>query len=637
MIYRNTTLVIFTAFFLFFFSCNSEDNNLSPEEQTLIQAFQQSFDEHLEDAHPDSALALAKAVTKLHSTLPDQEQLFNAYYQVGDIFCHLEENDSAILYLNKGNEIAQQLNNKQLEAESMHMMGLVLISMQKYSEALPLLSQAMAVNLESGNINQLAANYSSVGLLFDDQYAYDSALVYYQKAASIFDSLNDVRNQAIVLANMAGIKTTTEDFDGSIALLRKTVPINVKINNLMELQSNYNRMGLNFMNLKSYDSASIYFRQSYEIADQIDDTFSKLIANFNTGRALSLSGKYAQANEIIRKVNDFCIENDIIDGQLRCLLRLGQNDLAAGKYPDAEKKLTQGLSLAVENEYPYFEREFLLEINRTILAQSLDPQSLAFFNRLLSVNDSIDLNKMKGKVLELETRYETSKKDHQLEILRKEQEMQRVRFRMLGVIASFIILLVALILILIRKRHQNLKHRHLLIIEQNEKQKISLEKNLLENEVKDTLIEIQKIKIRQKDQELVYSALNRAKSIEFFHHLKDLILPFQSKFKTRKDQQDYNKVIQEMEAANNLDAMSQFEKVFKELHPEFYENLTKKFPDLSSRELQLCALLRLNMNTKEIAAVTFLVSTSIDTARYRIRKKMNLDSDTSLINELLKY
>jgi DNA-binding CsgD family transcriptional regulator len=48
-------------------------------------------------------------------------------------------------------------------------------------------------------------------------------------------------------------------------------------------------------------------------------------------------------------------------------------------------------------------------------------------------------------------------------------------------------------------------------------------------------------------------------------------------------------------------------------------------------------MLRLNMNTKDIAAVTFLAPTSVDTARYRIRKKMHLDSDATLLSELMKY
>jgi len=64
---------------------------------------------------------------------------------------------------------------------------------------------------------------------------------------------------------------------------------------------------------------------------------------------------------------------------------------------------------------------------------------------------------------------------------------------------------------------------------------------------------------------------------------------------------------------------------------------SQTYPDLTTRDLQICAMIRLNMNTKDIASVTFHTPASIDTTRYRIRKRMNLPNDQSLVNELMKY
>jgi DNA-binding CsgD family transcriptional regulator len=73
----------------------------------------------------------------------------------------------------------------------------------------------------------------------------------------------------------------------------------------------------------------------------------------------------------------------------------------------------------------------------------------------------------------------------------------------------------------------------------------------------------------------------------------------------------------------------------EEVHAGFYEKLLKAYPDLSQNELKLCAFLRLNMSTKDIAELTGQQLPSIDKARYRLRKKLGLaSSETNLVTFL---
>ena len=71
-----------------------------------------------------------------------------------------------------------------------------------------------------------------------------------------------------------------------------------------------------------------------------------------------------------------------------------------------------------------------------------------------------------------------------------------------------------------------------------------------------------------------------------------------------------------------------------EVHEDFYDALNKKFPDLTPNEKRLCAFLRLNMTTKEISAITHQSVQSINMARFRLRKKMNMEHDDNLISFL---
>jgi DNA-binding response OmpR family regulator len=81
---------------------------------------------------------------------------------------------------------------------------------------------------------------------------------------------------------------------------------------------------------------------------------------------------------------------------------------------------------------------------------------------------------------------------------------------------------------------------------------------------------------------------------------------------------------------------NEFETRFENVYETFYQQLNHRFPDLTPGEKKLCALLRLNLSTKDIAAITFQNPQSIDVARYRLRKKLNLGQDENLVDFLMK-
>jgi PAS domain S-box-containing protein len=78
-----------------------------------------------------------------------------------------------------------------------------------------------------------------------------------------------------------------------------------------------------------------------------------------------------------------------------------------------------------------------------------------------------------------------------------------------------------------------------------------------------------------------------------------------------------------------------FESRFENAFDSFYKVLHEKYPNLTPNERKLCALLRLSLSSKDIAILTFQNPQSIDVARYRLRKKLNLASEDNLIDFLL--
>jgi DNA-binding CsgD family transcriptional regulator len=80
-----------------------------------------------------------------------------------------------------------------------------------------------------------------------------------------------------------------------------------------------------------------------------------------------------------------------------------------------------------------------------------------------------------------------------------------------------------------------------------------------------------------------------------------------------------------------------FEIWFTEIHTGFYSELRNSHPGLSENELKVCALLRLNLISKDIAKVMNVQPSSIDIYRHRIRKKLEIGSEENLSTFLSKY
>jgi len=86
---------------------------------------------------------------------------------------------------------------------------------------------------------------------------------------------------------------------------------------------------------------------------------------------------------------------------------------------------------------------------------------------------------------------------------------------------------------------------------------------------------------------------------------------------------------------SNEHIWKEFEICFEKVYSNFYNKLTERVPDISVRERRLCAFLKMNMSTKEIAAITFQTPNSIDVAKHRLRKKIDIDSDDDFTSFLI--
>ena len=138
-----------------------------------------------------------------------------------------------------------------------------------------------------------------------------------------------------------------------------------------------------------------------------------------------------------------------------------------------------------------------------------------------------------------------------------------------------------------------------------------------------------------KNKELTTNVMYLLKKNEFISNISDKLKNMDLE-EGIHDRDIIRKIVLELDKSISDNNWEEFEIRFKEVHVGFYNNLSKRYPDLTPNELRLCAFLRLNMTSKEISELTFQSPESIKKARYRLRKKLDLVRDDALVTFLSK-
>ena len=81
---------------------------------------------------------------------------------------------------------------------------------------------------------------------------------------------------------------------------------------------------------------------------------------------------------------------------------------------------------------------------------------------------------------------------------------------------------------------------------------------------------------------------------------------------------------------NEDEEWDKFNFYFDQVHQQFVDNLKTRFPNLSKNDFKLCAFLRMNLSTKEIAPLLNISVRGVEISRYRLRKKLGLERQTNL-------
>ncbi|MBJ7881114.1 LuxR family transcriptional regulator [Gelidibacter salicanalis] len=157
--------------------------------------------------------------------------------------------------------------------------------------------------------------------------------------------------------------------------------------------------------------------------------------------------------------------------------------------------------------------------------------------------------------------------------------------------------------------------------------------DLRELESEQQLMQLKNEKLHQdienKNRELAISTMSLIKKNEFLNQIKE-------ELKNTNDQASVKPVIKIIDKnINTTDDWKFFQEAFDNADKDFLKKIKSKHPKLTPNDLKLCAYLRLNLSSKEIAPLLNISHRSVEVKRYRLRKKMDLPHEASLTNYIL--
>lgn len=468
--------------------------------------------------------------------------------------------------------------------------------------------KAVAIVEAEKMTSKMATLYTNYGATCSNLGYWNKGLKMLQKSQNVIESTTPdtfmtIRNYS----SMGAIQGELKNFELSNAYFDKTYNLALAINNKDEMAWSRMMKGTNLMDMGEVENAKQLFKESLEFYKSVNQEFEIARALANYGHALQQQDSLLAAKEIYTEGKLVSDNMGFADISIEFLERLADINMEIGAHKAAIPLLKKALPMNIEMG--------------SIINQARDHNLLAFcyqevgnFNlayenlrSYIVLNDSILSTEKVNAINELETKYQTEKKEQEIKLL--EERNKRNALEKKGMIGGIIGLLGLSSALLYAMRQRLIKNR-------------------IAKEKVDQELEFNQKELELRKQELTAYALQIAQKNELLEGIKTDVNQITKSSSEGRDLQKIVNTISINQADD--DSWEGFRKRFLAVHKNFEKDVKIKYPNVTVNELRIMALLKMQLSSKEIANILNISGEGIKKARYRLRKKLGMVSGESL-------
>lgn len=359
-----------------------------------------------------------------YKSIGDKKGTATVLGNLGIIYQYQSNYQRTIETIQEALSIYKEINDKNGIARNLTQLGIMCEYQGEYVKALEYYQKAIQINEETENIDGIASNYSNMGIVYKTQEEYDKALEYYFKAIEIRKQQDDKIKLARNYINIGIIYSIQSNYQGALDFYNKALEINKLFGDRNIIASNLENIGIIHDYQKNYDLALDYYKRALRINQEI-------------GNKRSIANNLVNISSILYKKEDFNQTIAYASKALAISAEIGDLNL--------ERNIYQNLSEAYESLMNY-------------------PKAIEYKNLWMKLNDSIfNIEKTKA-IADIQTKYETEKKDQEINTLQKDNEIQQLQLeetrqrtkaqRWLLLALAFILLSIVLVIWFVYKNYK---------------------------------------------------------------------------------------------------------------------------------------------------------------------------------------
>ena len=479
------------------------------------------------------------------------------------------------------------------------------------------------------NLDSVAMGYFEIAKWFKRNYIEFKAVKLCQKVIHLYPENNKELIVAHCYLMLGGIHYNNNDYEHAEIFWNKSLPHYANLNNHIGESNALNNLGEIYKFKGELNNAIDFYYKSLNLKKLIADHRGQLINHINISELYlqldQIDSALVHTHKAEKIANEFENFENIISANIsrsRCLIYKNQDD-------EAEAVLLNTLNTIDEKNNLHAKKTVYNYLIQIAEKRNNIKQLSQRYKQYLAILKEINDNKRMVQSLKLENEYIVQQKDKEIDYLSEkakiEERANRQKQRLYLIIIGIILILSILMFLVFKLRNKNLIRKNQLIEDEKIINLLEIEKKEAEHKQKEVENKLLRGKVAHKNKELSMATLHVINKNESLSKLLTQLDDFSEKSVRLV------KLRNEIKASLDLDKnWEQFKVHFESVHENFFSQLKTNYPNLSTEEFRLCAYLRINLTSKEIAQILNIQSSAVNKRRNRLRKKLNIEGEDHL-------